>query len=253
MITVKDASGADVEISTIDDLLEVVATQTTLAAVLAKIIAAPATEAKQDAIVAGLVSIDGRVDGLEALATALNALVTAQNGTLDGVETSLAGATPAGENRIGSVGGNTSYIDVTLSLDTSAYGADDLMADTQVVTNAMRVIDATGVLQSVQVLDEDDQGAAFDIVLLSANNTLGTENSAPSVSDANGRDILGYVRILASDYIDLGGCRIATKTGVGLAVKPAAGTRNLYLGAITRGTPTYTASGVKLRLGFLQD
>lgn len=60
MITVKDASGADVEISTIDDLLEIVATQTTLAAVLAKIIAAPATEAKQDTQIAGQATIGTR-------------------------------------------------------------------------------------------------------------------------------------------------------------------------------------------------
>jgi hypothetical protein len=226
--------------------LATLATQTTLAAVLAKIIAAPATEAKQDTII-------GHVDGIETLITALNALITTQNGYLDGVESALTGAQPAGENHIGSVTGLTSYIDVTLSLDTNAYASGDLLADTQVLTNAMRVNDGTGILQSIQVLDEDDQGIAFDLVFLSANNTLGTENSAVSVSDANARDILGLVSIATGDFIDLGGCRIATKTGVGLVVKPASGTRNVYVAAISRGTGTYTASGVRLRLGFLQD
>lgn len=41
------------------------ATQTTLAAVLAKLIAAPATEAKQDSAITLLTAIDGHVDGLE--------------------------------------------------------------------------------------------------------------------------------------------------------------------------------------------
>ena len=153
----------------------------------------------------------------------------------------------------GSVGGFTAYVDVTLSLDTAAYAADDLMADTQVVANAMRVNDGTGVLQSVVVLDEDDQGTGFDLVFLSANNSLGSENAAVSVTDAGARDILGLISIAASDFTDLGGCRIATRTGIGLVVKPAAGTRNLYVAAITRGAPTYTAAGVRLRLGFLQD
>jgi hypothetical protein len=232
------------------------ATQTTLAALLAKVIAAPATEAKQDATNTLLTTIAGYVDGIEAGNAAILAKLIAAPATeakQDAANVLLAAATPAGENRIGSVGGNTSYIDVTLSLDTAAYAAGDLMADTQAVTNAMRVNNGTGVLQSIQVLDEDDQGAAFDIVLLSANNSLGTENAAPSVSDANARDILGFMSIAAGDYIDLGGCRIASKMGIGLVVKPAAGTRDLYLATITRGAPTHTASGVRLRLGFLQD
>lgn len=141
-----------------------------------------------------------------------------------------------------------SFVDVTLSLDTSAYADGDLLADTQVVSSAFRVADGTGVITSIQVLDEDDQGQTFDIVFLSANNSMGTENSAPTVSDANARDILGRVRIDSSDYIDLGGCRIATKTGVGLGVKAASGTSDMYVAAIIRGAATYTASGIRLRL-----
>jgi len=55
------------------------ATQTTLAALLAKVIAAPATEAKQDTLI-------GHVDGIETLITAANALLTTQAGYLDGLE-----------------------------------------------------------------------------------------------------------------------------------------------------------------------
>lgn len=148
---------------------------------------------------------------------------------------------------------STSYVDVTLSLDTSAYISGDVMADTQVVTNAMRVADGTGILQSIMVIDEDDQGIAFDLVFLSANNTIGTENAAVSMTDAHARDILGVVSIASGDYVDLINSKVASKVNLGLIVKPATGTRNLYVAAITRGTPTYTASGVRLRLGFLQD
>lgn len=100
-----------------------------------------------------------------------------------------------------------SHVDVTLSVDTAIYAADDPLADTQVVTSAMRVADAVGALKSIILLDEDD----------------------------------------------LGGCRIATKRDLNLVVKPATGTRDIYVAAVTRGgTPTYTASGLKLRLGFEQ-
>lgn len=252
-----------------------------LALILAKIITAPSTEAKQDTQITSLASILTSVDGVETLLAATNALLTTQAGYLDGVETAiastntaiastntllttqngyldgvealLAAATPAGENHLGSVGGNTSYIDVTLSLDTNVYATGDVMADTQVVTNAMRANDATGILQSIQVLDEDDQGIAFDLVFLSANNALGTENSAVSISDLNARDILGVISVASADFIDIGNSRVATKTSVGMVVKPATGSRSLYVGAISRGSGTYSAAGVKLRLGFLQD
>lgn len=208
-------------------------------------------------------TLAGFLDGLEALigtTNSGNAAILAKLSADPATQTTLAAllaaagaAQPAGENHIGAIGGNTSYVDVVLALDTVAYTAGDLMSDRQVITNAMRVNDGTGVLQSIQVLDEDDQGAAFDIILLAANSTFGTVNVAPTVTDAVARDILGSVSVAAADFIDLGGCRIATKTGIGLVVKPATGTRNLYVATITRGTPTYTAAGVRLRLGFLQD
>jgi hypothetical protein len=69
--------------------LDALATQATVAAVLAKIISAPSTEAKQDTVIAALATIAGLVDGLEAL---------------------LSAATPAGANVIGKVDHSTSGI-----------------------------------------------------------------------------------------------------------------------------------------------
>jgi hypothetical protein len=145
------------------------------------------------------------------------------------------------------------FVDVTLSLDTSAYADGDLLADTQEVSGALTVANGTGVIQSITVIDEDDQGVAMDLVFLSANNTLGTENSAPSITDAHARDILGRVRVNASDYIDLGGVRIATVVGVGIGIKAGSGVDDIWVAAITRGAPTYTASGVRLRIYIAND
>lgn len=253
------------------------ATQTTLAAVLAKIIAAPATEAKQDALatLSGAVTetapatdtassgLNGRLQRIAQRITSLIALLPSalgQGTKSQGLRVVLPSdqdpiAMAAGEAHIGQVGGHTVYIDVTLTLDTSAYASGDVLADTQVVTNAMRANDLGGILQSVTVIDQDDQKAAFDIYFLSANVSMGTENSAPSISDANALEILGApIQIAVSDYKDLGGVSIAGKDAIGKIVKPATGTRNLYVAVVNgTGAPTYTASGVKLRLGFLQD
>jgi hypothetical protein len=141
-------------------------------------------------------------------------------------------------------------LEVTLSVDTAIYAADDLLADTQAIAGAVPQNGGSLLLQSVELLDEDDQGVAMDLVFLDANVSLGTENSAPSVTDANARNILGYVSIATGDYKDLGGSRIATVKNVNLILKATSATRTIYVAAITRGgTPTYTAAGLKLRLG----
>ena len=159
----------------------------------------------------------------------------------------------AGENHIGEFGSAGTLLEVTLSLDTSAYADGDVMADTQTVTSAFRVAAGRAILQSVTVIDEDDVGQTFDIIFLDTSNSLGTENAAPNISDANARTILGRVRVESSEYIDLGGVKIANKNGVGLFLKGAAASTSLYVGTIIRGAGTYTASGVRLRLGLLWD
>lgn len=161
-------------------------------------------------------------------------------------------ALAASESVVGAVAGMADLIDVTLSLNTSgAYASGDVLADTQAVTNAVRINGGQARLDSIMVIDEDDQGQAFDLVFLSANNSLGTENSAVSISDASARDILGFVSVAAEDFIDLGGVKVASLKNVGLMVEAVSGSRIIYVAAISRGTGTYSASGVRLRLGLI--
>lgn len=244
------------------------ASQTTLAAILAKIIAAPATEAKQDTIITALSTLAGYVDGIESALSTLNGKDFATQttlaviaGYLDGVETliaatnsALAAATPAGENFLGSVGGKTVVFDVTFSMDTSAYSSGDVIADSQVMTNALRVNDGTGVLQSLTLIDKDDQGVAFDVYVLDANVAIGTENSAPNISDTNAASILGIIPVATTDWKDLGGAKVAHLSGLSIPIKSVSGNRNLYVGIVNgSGTPTFTASGIVGRFGILQD
>lgn len=169
---------------------------------------------------------------------------------------SLAEELPAGANDIGLVHviGRTVYAEVTATLDTAgAYAAGDLLFDVTAITNVMRAADTIGELQSIQLIDEDDQAASIDLIFLSAGASLGAINSAAAISDSAARQILGCVRIDWSDYIPVGACQIATKTNIGLALKPASGTRNIYVAAITRGAPTHSLNGIRLRLGIRID
>ena len=145
-------------------------------------------------------------------------------------------------------------VEVVLSLDTAIYASGDLLADTQVITNALREHGGTAVLQSVMAIDEDDQASvAMDIYILSDNVSLGTENAAPAVTDTAARSILGApISIASGDWKDLGGCKVAGKEGLGKLV--SGGGADLYVAVVlTGGTPTFTASGVRLKFGFIRQ
>lgn len=172
----------------------------------------------------------------------------------DGVFVALEGGAGAnaGALRVTTAGDDIRLVDVTMSLDTSAYASGDLLADTQAVTNAMKGADCLGTLHSIMVIDEDDQGAAFTIYIANGSGSFGTENSAPSITDGNARTMLGIVDVATGDYKDLGGVKVAFKSNIGMAVAPLAGGRDVYVAIVNgSGTPTFTASGLKLRLGFL--
>lgn len=144
-------------------------------------------------------------------------------------------------------------VDVVLTLDTAIYANGDLLADTQVITDAVSANGGATNLISVGVLDEDDQGTAIALIFLATNVSLGTENAAPSITDANARQVLGKVDIAAADFTDLGGCRFAAKSAVNMLLKADAASRNLYVAAVVAsGTPTYTVNGLRLKLGFKQ-
>ena len=145
--------------------------------------------------------------------------------------------------------------DVTLSLDTSAYANGDLLADTQSVDAAFRDTDGAGSIKSLVVIDEDDQTLyTFSVWFLDGAGTLGTENSAPSATDAVCRTVLAKVDFATTDGLDLGGAKVYSKTDLSIPVRAITGTDDLGIAVVvTTGTPTHTASGVRVRIGMELD
>lgn len=143
-------------------------------------------------------------------------------------------------------------ITVTPTLDTSAYAdGDTLFAPTE-IAGAAEFPGGMTMLQSVTVVDADDQGQPLDLLFFNATLTLGTLNAAPSISDANAIAYhMGRVQVLSSDYYDLGGVRVAGLNAIGRIMLAPLTSRSLWVGGISRGTGTYTASGLTIRLGFV--
>jgi len=163
-----------------------------------------------------------------------------------------AAALAAGEDHVGQVGGHTAIVDVALTLDTDAYADGDVLAEVQEVSNALRTDGGSGLLQSVIVIDKSDQGEALDIYLFSDSASLGTENAAVSISDADAAKIVARVEIGSSDYYDLGGVQVAVSSNLAMPLEVSSGT-SIWLGVVSRGTGTYSADGIVVRLGIIQD
>src|SRR3990172_5957956 len=66
-------------------------------------------------------------------------------------------ALPTGEAHIGALGGNSTIVAITFSLDTAAYASGDVLADTQALAAAVRTEAGFGVVAGFVLNDEDDQ------------------------------------------------------------------------------------------------
>jgi hypothetical protein len=189
-----------------------------------------------------LTTIDGRVDGLEAL-------ITASNTKLDSVVTAVQDTTTDSPVTVHTPG---DIITITPTLDTSIYASGDVLFTTTVIANAVRANDGIAQLQSLVIIDKDDQKPEFALKFWSANVTYGAFNGVPSISDSDAANCLGRVNIVAADYDDDGGVSTAFKDSIGKLLKAASGTRNIYItGKLTAGTPTHTASGLVIRLALV--
>ena len=142
-------------------------------------------------------------------------------------------------------------ITVTPVLAAATYTSGNVLFPAVALANAVRANGASAILQSVTVTDLDDTGSPMDLFITPLNQSLGWANSAPSITDANVAGMQYVGSIAAADYIDVGASRIASLKGIGLMVEAAAGSRALYLTAITRGTPTHTASGMQIQCGLV--
>ncbi len=152
-------------------------------------------------------------------------------------------------------GGMTVIKNLTMTIDTAVYASGDVIADTQQLDAAFRVADGSGVVQSLVLVDEGDQKQPLTIFFFGSSSTLGTENAAPSITDANAINIHGFVDIAAADYKDLGGVAVANIKNIGIPITAVSGTDDLYIAILNgSGAPDYVAGGdLKVRVGILQD
>ena len=90
---------------------------------------------------------------------------------------------------------------------------------------------------------------------MKTSTNLGTENSAPNISDANlSAGLIGIVSVATTDWVTVSGTKVATIRNIGLPVKAVSGTDDLYIAVLnSTGTPDWDADSLVVQIGALLD
>lgn len=163
-------------------------------------------------------------------------------------------ALPSGENHIGSIG-DTAQIQPTLAVDTGAYSAGDCVGGKLTLTDALRVVDGRGLIQSLFVLDASNTKPYLELIIFNADPTNATlVDQSPVVFGSDTAKIIRRIPVYQNDYTSVGGVAIADISPGGRVVKGADGTKNLYACIVATGSHDFVAStDLILRFGMLRD
>lgn len=136
------------------------------------------------------------------------------------------------------------------------YSSGDVIGGVNEIIGAVGDPDPT-FLVSITVLDKANQKAALDIVFFNANpeSSLGADNAAYALADADLGKVLGRISIEASHYVSSGSNNAeATRSAFGLIPLKAASGTSIYAAVVARGAATYgSASDLSVKIGIIKD
>lgn len=150
-------------------------------------------------------------------------------------------------------------IDVTLTTVAAAIADNEVISQSIEIPYAVPVNGGSAIIQSIMLLDEDNEGPIVELLFSQVNTAItnaASEAIGNSVADldATFRSFLGKATV--SDWTNLIDAQMAVKTNVGLLVKAASDTRSIYVHCINRSGANYTPAAttdLKMRIGIVKD
>jgi hypothetical protein len=138
-----------------------------------------------------------------------------------------------------------------LPVDTAIHASGDLLADALEVEHFVKP-NGCSIIESVSVVDYDDQGANFSLLFFSEDpGSLGALNAAMAISDEKAAKCKGFVTI--SSWLDIGGQQLGTELNKkGLELRPTDGGTSIWVAAISAGTGTYVTAKLSIAIGLLR-
>jgi hypothetical protein len=159
----------------------------------------------------------------------------------------------AGELHLGEVGGSSKIVSPTITVDTDAYTAGDCVGGKVTLTDAMRVIGGSGVLQSLTVIDVSNTKPALELLIFNSDPTAATLTDQAAIAlSTDVSKVIHRIPIYTSDYTTVASVAFAD-INVSKVVE-AVGSKNLYLAIAATGAHDFVAAtDLKMSFGFLQD
>lgn len=143
----------------------------------------------------------------------------------------------------------------------AAYASGDVIGAVTTLTNAMQNRGGTGILESICITDKTNTKQALDIIIFSEApaNSIGADNAAYGLNDADCGKVLGRISVATTDWISSGSNNAeATLRGLALMVMSkkdfVLGSKNLFYALVARGSITLASvTDLQMIFGFLQD
>lgn len=137
-----------------------------------------------------------------------------------------------------------------LTTASTNYTLGDVVGAGWTFTSMARAAGQGGRITGVSALDDGDVLAGLDLFFASGSITFGTDNVAPSVSDADAAKILGVVGL---SFVDLGGSRFASAPGLSVPYICDATSLFVYARTLDGNNFFAAADDVHLRLFYELD
>jgi hypothetical protein len=146
-------------------------------------------------------------------------------------------------------------ITVAPDIAEATYSTGDLMAEQEMIENAVAVNGGSCILQSITAIDTSDTGGTIYLIFSEGGGTdLGTVGSAINTTDAEGDNSLSIVEL--SNWVDIGGCKVCTKANIGVVLQASSTMKRLYFGVVnSSGGDIVIGSGedIVFRFGLVKD
>jgi len=132
----------------------------------------------------------------------------------------------------------------------------DVVFQADTLANCVAVAGGTCILQSIVILDEDYNGQPLDLVFMDPTALLDDTSAGGTEIDAADGSIPDSIIAIVpvTSYFDGIAWKVGYKNNIGTVLKAASGATSIYVSAVNRGaTATWTAAGLRLRIGIVKD
>jgi len=136
----------------------------------------------------------------------------------------------------------------------ATYQNGDLMAENESINNAVAVKGGACILQSIYAIDTSDTGGTIYLIITDAGVDFGTVGSAVNAPDASADNTFAIVEL--SNWTDIGGAKVCTKSNVGLVGKTPSDSKNLFYSVVnSSGGDIVIGSGedIIFKFGVVKD